>query len=195
MALEVELKFIGLNYEDMKIALNNVSAEFLTAHFEKNIVLDDAGRTLYKRSALLRLRESEKKILTVKRIPSLLPEQGRAKIYEEYESEVSDIDEMLSCFRILGYEPVFRYEKFREKWRHCDCVICVDILPFGFFVEIEGEEQNIINCAAALDIDINCSSKKTYHELNREYRRLKGLKEDENFVFTDEQRAYLPQSN
>ncbi|WP_027178681.1 class IV adenylate cyclase [Maridesulfovibrio bastinii] len=192
MALEVELKFIDVDHESLKENLKSVSAEFLSAHFEKNIVLDDPGRTLYKRSALLRIREAGKTVMTVKRIPCLMPESGKAKVYEEYQSEISSLDEMISCLAVLGYYPVFRYEKFREKWQYDNCIICVDTLPFGYFVEIEGNEDDIIRCADALDLDISTSSKKTYHELNREYRAQNGYAADENFVFSDEQRLLLP---
>lgn len=193
MAIEVELKFLDVDHSSLRDRLRTVRAKRISGYFEKNIVLDDLGRTLYKRSALLRLRQAGKTTMTVKRIPTLISDESKVKVYEEYQSEITNYDEMISCLHILGYDPVFRYEKFREKWEFMDCLICVDTLPFGNYVEIEGTEQNILNCALELGLDIKSSSKKTYHELNRENRVRLGLEPDENFVFTAEQCSHLPQ--
>lgn len=191
MALEVELKFLDADHALIRDRLAEASARRISGYFERNTVLDDPGRTLFKRSALLRLRQASRITMTVKRIPSLIPDSGKTKVYEEYQTEIADFDEMLSCLRVLGYSPVFHYEKYREKWDFLNCTVCLDTLPFGDFVEIEGSEDSILNCAFRLGLAMEYSSKKTYHELNRDYRTLSGLEPDENFVFTREQRSRL----
>ncbi len=187
----MELKFVDADHASIRGRLVEASARRISGYFERNTVLDDPGRTLFKRSALLRLRQAGKTTMTVKRIPSLIPDSGKAKVYEEYQTEIADFDEMLSGLRILGYSPVFRYEKYREKWFFLNCTICLDTLPFGDFVEIEGSEDSILNCAVQLGLAMEHASKKTYHELNRDYRALSCLEPDENFVFTREQRSRL----
>lgn len=186
MALEIELKFLNTDHDHAREIMAEQGGKKLSRHYERNVVLDDPGRTLYKRSALLRVRQADKITLTVKRIPALVNE-GKAKVYVEHETEVSDFDETVLALQVLGYSPVFKYEKIREEWEFAGCHICLDLLPFGPFIEIEGSEDRILACAEILQLDESCSSKKTYHELNREFRAGAGLDIDENFVFTPEE--------
>ncbi len=186
MAFEIELKYLNADLDKLKKILESLGGHFLSRHYERNIVLDDPGRTLFKRSALLRVRQAGKTTMTVKRLPAN-PVPSKAKVYVEHETEVSDFDATVSALEVLGYKPVFKYEKFREEWDFKNCTICLDQLPFGSFIEIEGAEKDIISCAVKLDLKDSDSSKKTYHELNRDYRAKAGLDPDENFVFTTEQ--------
>lgn len=190
MAIETELKYLNADHDRIRGIMENDGGLKLTRHYERNVVLDDPGRTLYKRSALLRVRQAEKVTMTVKRIPAD-PHSGRAKVYIEHETEVSDFDETVAALQVLGYAPVFRYEKIREEWDYADCRICLDLLPFGPFIEIEGTEDGILACAALLGLNDADSSRKTYHELNREYREAEGFEVDENFVFAPEEAKEL----
>ncbi|CCO24507.1 class IV adenylate cyclase [Maridesulfovibrio hydrothermalis] len=186
MAFEIELKFLDADHESARSIMKERGGEFLSRHYERNVVLDDPGRTLYKRSALLRVRQADKITMTVKRIPADIIE-GKAKVYVEHETEVSDFDETVSALQVLGYAPVFQYEKIREEWKFADCHICLDHLPFGLFIEIEGAEDEILACADLLRLKEADSCKKTYHELNRDYRARNGLEYDENFVFAPDE--------
>ncbi len=186
MALETELKYLNADHDEVRNFMQRHSGKFLTRHYERNIVLDDPGRTLYKRSALLRVRQAEKITMTVKRIPAG-PATGKAKVYVEHETEVSNFDETVAALQVLGYAPVFSYEKIREEWLFEGCHICLDILPFGPFIEIEGSEDEILACAGLLKLKPENASKKTYHELNKDYRKTNGLDPDENFVFKPEE--------
>ena len=186
MALETELKYLNADHDNARKIMQEKSGKLLTRHYERNIVLDDPGRTLYKRSALLRVRQADKVTMTVKRIPAA-PISGKAKVYIEHETEVSNFDETVAALQVLGYSPVFSYEKIREEWEFESCHVCLDLLPFGPFIEIEGSEDGILNCAQILNLSSEDSCKKTYHELNRNYREETGLEPDENFVFTLEE--------
>ncbi|SDL62534.1 adenylate cyclase, class 2 [Maridesulfovibrio ferrireducens] len=190
MAFEIELKYLNADHDQLRKLLKNLGGEFLSRHYERNVVLDDPARTLFKRSALLRVRQADKITMTVKRVPvNFVP--GKAKVYIEHETEVSDFDETVSALEVLGYIPVFKYEKFREEWKFADCLICLDLLPFGSFIEIEGAEESILSCAVKLELKDSDASKKTYHELNRNYRAKAGLEPDENFVFSPEELKLL----
>ncbi|ACS79890.1 class IV adenylate cyclase [Maridesulfovibrio salexigens] len=186
MALETELKYLNADHDKARMIMKEQGAKMLTRHYERNVVLDDPGRTLYKRSALLRVRQAEKVTMTVKRIPAG-PVSGKAKVYIEHETEVSNFDETVAALQVLGYSPVFSYEKIREEWEFAGCHICLDQLPFGPFIEIEGSEDGILSCADKLGLSPDAACTKTYHELNRDHRMDCGLEPDENFVFTSEE--------
>jgi adenylate cyclase class 2 len=52
----------------------------------------------------------------------------------------------------IGLECVQMYEKRREVFRLSDALICIDQLPYGDFVEIEGPPEAIRAAAAQLQL-------------------------------------------
>ena len=98
---------------------------------------------------------------------------------------------MRTALEAVGFFVAFAYEKVREKWKHKECVICLDHLPFGDYVEIEGTDATVLACADALGLGEMETSKATYHALNIEYRRAESLEPNESFVFNDEIRAAI----
>lgn len=190
MALEIEIKFLNIDHDELRKRLVAFGAQRIGRGFESNIVYDDAARSLKTRGTLLRLREQNSRfILTLKSAATVT--SSLAKIYEESETEVLNAPAMREILAGLGYLPVLRYEKVREEWMYLGCEVCLDTLPFGLFAEIEGSEQDIMACAKALGLPENTASKATYHDLNRQHRTAQGLPPDESFVFDDAAKAKL----
>ncbi|WP_272699969.1 class IV adenylate cyclase [Desulfovibrio sp. Fe33] len=191
MTLECELKYLEADLDELAAKLAAAGAGTSGRYFEENIVFDRPDRSLKAAGVLLRLRERQGRgVLTVKRLPEN-PEPSALKIFEEIQTGVDDPAAMGAALGAVGFVPAFRYEKVREKWSHMECVVCLDRLPFGDFVEIEGEEVKVFACAADLGLDSACTTKATYHGLNLEYRLAKGLEPDDNFVFESGRRAAL----
>jgi predicted adenylyl cyclase CyaB len=63
---------------------------------------------------------------------------------------VEDAARAEELLALLGYERVFRYQKYREVWHWRDVEIVVDETPVGTFFEIEGEVDGIHAAARAL---------------------------------------------
>jgi adenylate cyclase class 2 len=59
---------------------------------------------------------------------------------------------MHAILRALGYQPTFRYEKFRAEWSDGRGHVVVDETPIGNFGEIEGAPRWIDQTAKKLDI-------------------------------------------
>ncbi|SNR60725.1 adenylate cyclase [Humidesulfovibrio mexicanus] len=189
MGIETELKFIDADHVALRALLAEQGATPHGAGFESNVVFDDPSGGLKAKGILLRLREfCGRHILTAK-TPVNAP--GPAKTCREDETEVTDAVATSAIFADLGLIPALRYEKFRESWSFMDCEVCLDTLPFGRFVEIEGGEQDILACAAALGLDLDKASRETYHELNRQWRLCTGLAPDPSFVFDEASRREL----
>lgn len=182
MPLEIEVKYLDADHGALRQRLSALGAECLGRWFEANVVYDDAKRSLKAQGTLLRLRQKGGRfVLTLKRASSQTSQT--AKIYEESETGVDDADGLCGILEGLGYHPALRYEKVREKWALLGCEVCLDTLPFGAFVEIEGGEADIAACARALELPSGQASKATYHDLNRRHRAAAGLAPDESFVF------------
>jgi adenylate cyclase class 2 len=191
MGLEIEVKYLDADHAAIRRALRNLGAVRLGRWFEANAVYDDAQRSLKARGTLLRLRAKPgAHVLTLKRAAADR-QSDTAKVYEEHETHVSDPAALAAILGGLGYSPALRYEKIREKWTLHGCEICLDTLPFGQFLEIEGDEDGIRACAEALALPASRASTATYHELNRRWREASGLAPDESFVFTPERQTEL----
>lgn len=200
MALETELKFCKPDFGRVHENLSRLGADFQFRALEHNLVLDDVDSSLRRRGMLLRLRQVDHRfVLTFKRPPTSMFSDAPcratvAKVLEEIETSVSDLQAMQCILEALGYRPAFTYEKVREKWLLDNATICLDRLPFGRFVEIEAEEPEILRLAADLGLDAGCATSANYHELNRCHRQAAGLPPEDSFVFSSEERARMAAS-
>jgi adenylate cyclase class 2 len=87
------------------------------------------------------------------------------KVRDELETEVGDGSLLLRVLGQLGYQPWFRYQKYREEFSLDRCIVAVDETPVGTFVEIEGEERGIVAIAAALGREPTDYVLESYHAL------------------------------
>ncbi|MBF0481221.1 MAG: class IV adenylate cyclase [Desulfovibrionaceae bacterium] len=180
MTLEHEVKFALPSFVPLRTALVNLGAVLRGRGLESNLVLDDRERSLTREGRLLRLRTDMKNTLTFK----LPPRAGEAgadatglKVMREIETEVADLAALAEIFAALGYEPVLRYEKIRETWligqpgqpgQSSQLAVCLDLLPFGRFAEIEGPPALIAPLAGRLGLSMDAALVQTYHELRRQ---------------------------
>lgn len=188
MAFEIELKFTGADFASLRQVLQQHGAVCKGHHVERNLVFDTPDRSFKRQEMLLRLRtrirkDSSVAVLTLKKPPQHETPTD-VKVYDERETVVHDFEGMRDILEGLGYEAAFRYEKVREEWTLGGVEICLDTMPFGDVVEIEGEREAILACAAQLGLSMACSSTATYHELNRDWRKQQGLAPDDNFCFS-----------
>jgi len=192
MVLEIEIKFPCPDLLAVRKVIKDREGIFVSGSFESNMVFDSYDKSLRGQNILLRLRQAESTELCLKRPPNgELKSSSEVKVWEEYETCIQDPQNMRSILEGLGFFVDFQYEKYREKWFFESCEICLDLLPFGNFVEIEGDERSIYNASYLLGLNREQASVKTYHELNREYRTAHALEPDDSFVFDKPRRDYL----
>lgn len=189
MALEVELKFLDVDHDLLRLRLKEAGALFKARYFEENVVFDDAQRSLRSKNVLVRLRKAQGKIVFTVKHPAEKELVEGAKVREEIETEVANFSTMCASLEALGLFVTCSYQKVREVWSLEECEVCLDQLPFGLFMEIEG--KNAKGCAKRLRLNLEEASNDSYHALNRRYRKQKGLAEDESFVFSPEERKRL----
>lgn len=151
--LEVEVKFLVGDFSTVRARLLAAGAVITKPRvYERNLRLDTPDEALRARDELLRLRQDTAVTLTFKG-RSLEKEQGsEAKVREELEMTVSDWDTAVALFRHFGLVPTQVYEKYRETFRLGDVDITLDELPYGNFVELEGDEAAIKETAVALHL-------------------------------------------
>ncbi len=76
-------------------------------------------------------------------------------IMEQLEVEVNDFDTMHLILEALGLHHEQVYEKWRETLVLDQTQFCLDSMPYGNFLEIEGQKQDIKNFAAQLGLRLD----------------------------------------
>jgi len=150
-SLEIEIKFYLENPEKTRGRIMTLGAETLGRYFETNIRFEDEAHQLFKKGSLLRLRKDRKTSLTYKSEPS--ESDNEFKVFNELEVEVGDFEMMHRILESLGFHKEQIYEKWRETFRIEASTLCIDEMPFGTFLEIEGTRHDIKTLAQSLDFN------------------------------------------
>src|SRR5208282_5560712 len=111
---EIEVKFLVDDLRPLARKLRKAGFRIETRRtHEINTLYDLPGQQLRKRKQLLRLRQyGSQWTLTHKSGKQTKTHSSR----EELETEVADGKQADAILRALGYQPSFRYEKFRAEW-------------------------------------------------------------------------------
>ena len=173
MGIEVEKKYrlTGEEGESLRRRLEEVGAGRAGgAEFEENVIYTGPG--LDPRSRVLRLRRKGGRALFT--FKEREPSTSAVKRQREEETEVADADALASILEALGYRPALVYEKRRAVWRVAGAEVVLDELPFGLFVEIEGEESAILEAEKILKLETARAEHAPYPELALRYGKKKG---------------------
>ncbi|MBW2181011.1 MAG: class IV adenylate cyclase [Deltaproteobacteria bacterium] len=149
--IEIEVKFYLDDIKPIQNYLVDLGAVHKGRFFESNIRFEDKNNKLLKNQSLLRLRKDAKTTLTYKSKPPF--ENNEFKIHQELEVEVNDFEKMNLILESLGFHQEQIYEKWRETFIIQKTIVCIDQMPFGDFLEIEGEMKDIKNLADTMALD------------------------------------------
>lgn len=162
---ETEAKFHIQNLKRIESRLLELKARLIQPRIhEINLRFDSAGDELRSSLRVLRLRQDEKARLTFKG-PSV-EQAGGILSRREIEFVVEDFDKARDFLEALGYRVVVFYEKFRATYELGTAHIMLDELPYGHFLEIEGENaEEIRKVANLLGLDWGAMVRAGYHAL------------------------------
>jgi adenylate cyclase class 2 len=105
--------------------------------FEANMVFDTPQLILRNSSSLLRIRQAGRVVtMTYKGVPEI----GNYKTREELELQIDNAAAMMAIVGHLGFQCVFRYEKYRTEFQQPrrSGVAMLDETPVGVYLELEG---------------------------------------------------------
>ena len=149
--LEIEVKFYLHDPKSIRQRIIDLNARCYGRFFETNLRFDDPKNSLININALLRLRKDKKTRLTYKSNPP--GGDTDFKIFNELEVDVSDFTIMTQILEALGFQVVQKYEKWRETFARGDTHFCLDTMPFGEILEIEGQRKDIRHFSDRLDLN------------------------------------------
>jgi adenylate cyclase, class 2 len=116
--------------------------------FEANDVFDTPDLRLRSAQSLLRVRQVRGEAKLTYKGP---PAGGKHKSREELELKADDAPMLAAIFHRLGFERVFRYEKYRTEFqREKTGTVTLDETPIGTYLELEGPPAWIDRTARAL---------------------------------------------
>lgn len=150
-SLEIEVKFFLTDIDTIGDRIRALNPEYLGAAEETNIRYETEDCGLLRKKSLLRLRRADRVTLTYKSEPPDASDDY--KIHREYEVTVDGFETMQNILVSLGFHPEQVYEKHRESYQLGDVVLCLDTMPYGHFLEIEGPGPEIRPLAARLGLD------------------------------------------
>ncbi len=148
--LETEVKFFLPDVNPIRRRIIEIGADFKGRVFETNLRFEDDDKRLIQKKSLLRLRKDIKTTLTFKSEPPFKDDQF--KTLREFEVEVSDFSGMKQILESLGFHEEQVYEKWRETFVLSNTHLCLDTMPYGDFLEIEGPKQHIKDLASRIGL-------------------------------------------
>jgi adenylate cyclase class 2 len=141
---------------------------------EDNVLLDWEDKRLARAGKLLRVRRiGSKSLLTVKSPPERM--SPKYKIRRETEVEVADARRVLQALEDAGFRPWWRYQKWRQKFSFQGADVVEDELPWGAYLEIEGDPESIDRAAAALGYGPQDYETASYREIHERRCRAAGV--------------------
>lgn len=164
MAVETEKKYRldKRSLVEFTARLAELGATFSNERFEDNYLYRNGSVDVS--SSVLRIRKiAGTTFLTYK---ERMKSDSDFKTKIEHETLVSDAVETEQIVAKLGYKLAVVYEKHRKTWHFCKCEVVLDELPFGQFMEIEGEPDEILKVekllgAEELDVETRGYSRLT----------------------------------
>jgi adenylate cyclase class 2 len=171
---ENEIKLAFPSPETAVLRLRTAGAREVTSRaFEDNVLFDFTDRRLTKSGRLLRLRAFDGTSLLTFKGP--VAGEHRHKVRIEHETSIADPDALRSILAGLGFEAVYRYQKYRSTYRLEGVEAAVDETPLGTFVELEGAPDDVDRAAAALGVGPSDFIRASYRELQERDATARGV--------------------
>lgn len=167
MADEIEKKFRLSKEQFVRLAndLKDIGAEFKGEKLEENLIY--SSELLLQNASVIRIRKTGTgATLTFKK---WVPLEGDLKQHIEHETGIDDPEEAAAMLGFLGFELAVVYEKKRRTWQLRDAEVVLDELPFGFYIEIEGDPSAIREAETILNAQEFDHEPLTYPRLTEEF--------------------------
>ena len=186
--IEQEIKVPLEDLDGFLTTLNSEGAKFLGKTFQRTVRMDKDDSSLEKEGKFLRVRYGSKNVVTLK----AKKDEENKEVFEriEIETEVKEPGKMIKILSELGFIQKFIMEKYRAEWKHNGVNITIDEMPFGFYIELEGEKDKIYQVAGELGLDIGKKIIVTYWDIFEDYKKENNL-EGDDIVFPENYKSEI----
>lgn len=172
---EIEAKFYVRDLKRIESRIQQLDARLIQPRgLETNLRFDLPDSGLRSKGQVLRLRQDTEAKLTYK--GSGKTQQGIVN-RTEIEFGVEDFEKAKLFLEALGYQKLLQYDKYRTTYEFQNCHIMLDELPYGNFVEIEGDDKESIHTVAEkLNLNMQAAISESYSALFEKVCRTLKLK-------------------
>ena len=184
-----EVKFELKDNEDIIRKLRKKRAVLIGGFKEKTTRYDDENGNYEKDGKFIRVRSGLKNIISFK---EKLDDSKDDTILKrnDIEVEIGDISKMQYILEVMGLKKTCTMEKYRLKWKFEDVDLNVDELPFGLFLEIHGEEEQIAKVMEELELARENIVPGTYWDIFEKYKRSNNIEDSIKNIEFEEGYAY-----
>lgn len=179
---DIQVKIKINDFNKMKNYLMSKGAVFLGGWKEKTIRFDTQDKKLEKNDIYLRIKTGNENVVTLKEPNN----NDRKKFFESNNRmfQIDDIDSYCYIMEQIGFSKKYIMEKYRLSWCYKKIEFYIDELPFGIYLELKGEKEEINKMIKILKINQEVLIKDTYWEI---YAKLeKNQIKRDNIVFGKE---------
>lgn len=169
--IEKELKFKIDDIKKIESKLKKLGAKQIGSEFQRTIRFDTPDLSYEKQGTFIRVRKGFGNTVTMKK---KIKTTGELFERIEIETEVSDTEKLRTIFNELGLSKEFIMEKYRSNWTFIDTVVSIDKMPFGNYLEIEGEPDKVKSVAKTLSLDLKNKIVGTYWDLFEDFKKSSG---------------------
>ncbi len=170
---EIEIKVRLADRSALQAMLPTLGFRVVTPEtLERNTLFDTPDGRLRQTRQLLRIRQYGNRWILTHKAPSD-DSDAMYKVRMESETEIADGQTLAAIFHLLGYQPVFLYEKLRTEWADGEGHLVVDITPIGDYAELEGDPNWIDATAARLGFTAQQYLAASYGQLFMEWKAAK----------------------
>lgn len=159
---EIEIKFRVTDVKKLQSRLTALGAKRVGQAFERTVRFESPDGGLEKAGKFIRVRTGFASVVTFKQ---KVGEDREFKVRREVEMVVPEPKKMEKIIEGLGFSQKMIMEKHREKWELDGTEIVLDSLPFGNYMEIEGDKKDIKNVAGKLGLKLSQGLTQGYWEL------------------------------
>lgn len=173
MGREIEAKFYLRHLPDCERRAEAAGATLVAPRvLETNLRFDTTGSEFRSSGRVLRLRQDQHAWLTYKDREA---EEDGVLGRREFEFSVGDFAEARQFLEALGYRVVLIYEKFRTTYKLRDVQLMFDEMPYGDFLEIEGESAALKQAAEQFHLNWRNAIPSSYSALFDRLRAQRNL--------------------
>lgn len=134
---------LPIELETAKRIFNDKEFHYEKGVFQRTVRMDTLEEDFEKKGIFIRTREEDlENIVTLKQKIENSDKDVLSR--KEYETTIGDAQIIREIFEILGLKKSWIMEKYRIQGKYKDVTITLDELPFGLFMEIEGDTDDIL---------------------------------------------------
>ncbi len=173
-SIESELKFRVSGPRDhakLRTMLRKRGAKLTGRYKEDNYRFNGPGKSTRNTTLRLRIFNGGPRGALTAKGPAKF--DGGVKIREETEIEVTDVHATLDLLQQLGFRVGWTYPKQRSMWALDGVAITLDVLDFGWFVELEGPAEVLPEMARSFGLAPANALRDSYSVMARKHLKAK----------------------